>query len=290
MWHEISAVVAAHDAERVEDALSARGALAVTLAGAADEPLFEPAPGDTPLWQATRVTGLFDAGADFEALAQELSVELRLTYGHWQHRVVEDEAWERTWMERFKPIRCGARLWVVPSHHAIPHQAQVALRLDPGLAFGTGTHPTTALCLEAVDTLVEPGARVLDYGCGSGVLAIAALLLGAASALAIDIDPQALLASQDNAQRNDVAGGLETSLPRDMAGRDFDLVLANILAGPLVQLAPMLCAAARPGAKLVLSGILERQIDAVDAAYRDAFVMYAPMTRDGWACLTGTRR
>lgn len=290
MWHEISAVVAAHNADSVGDALSERGALAVTLADAADEPIFEPAPGDTPLWQATRVTGLFDAAADFESLAQSLSAEVGLEYGHWRHRVIQDQAWERTWMERFKPIQCGTRLWVVPSHHEVPQAADVVLRLDPGLAFGTGSHPTTALCLQAIDALVEPGWRVLDYGCGSGVLAIAALRLGASSALAIDIDPQALLASEDNALRNEVADGLQTSTPRDVAGLEFDLVLANILAGPLVQLAPMLTAAARPGAKLVLSGILESQIDAVDAAYKDAFAMSEPMLHDGWACLVGARR
>ena len=290
MWHEISAVVAAHSADSVGDALSERGALAVTLADAADQPIFEPAPGDTPLWQATCVTGLFNAEADFESLAQSLSAGLGLENGHWRHRVIQDRAWERTWMERFKPIKCGTRLWVVPSHHEVPDEADVVLRLDPGLAFGTGSHPTTALCLKAIDSLVQPGWRVLDYGCGSGVLAIAALKFGAESALAIDIDAQALLASEDNARRNEVAKGLETSIPKDVANLDFDLVLANILAGPLVQLAPMLTAAARPGAKLVLSGILESQIDMVDAAYKDGFVMSEPMLQDGWACLVGARR
>ena len=183
----------------------------------------------------------------------------------------------------------GDRLWVVPSHHDIPAEASVALRLDPGLAFGTGTHPTTRLCLEAIDRLAQPASRVLDYGCGSGVLAIAALKLGAASALAIDIDPQALQATNENAARNDVADQIQTSMPHDLGDARFDLVLANILAGPLQQLAPSLSNAAEPGATLVLSGILATQVEAVEAAYRDTFTMSAPITHEGWACLVGVR-
>ena len=289
VWQQIAAVVAADSAERLGDALSERGALAVTLEDAADEPLYEPPIGTTPLWQATRVTALFDAGADFEAITLDVGNELNLGAAAWRITPLADQTWERVWMDRFEPMQFGARLWICPSHREVTEADAIVIKLDPGLAFGTGTHPTTALCLEALEGMTLNDVDVLDYGCGSGVLAIAALKLGAASARAVDIDPQAIVATQNNAADNDVVDQITAAQPRSVEPASADVVMANILAGPLVELAPTLAAAARPGAQLVLSGILRTQAAEVSAAYAADFDMQAPVVREEWVSISGRR-
>jgi ribosomal protein L11 methyltransferase len=188
-------------------------------------------------------------------------------------------------------MRFGRRLWICPSAHPIPDEAQAPILLDPGLAFGTGSHPTTALCLEAIDAIHPEGCDVIDYGCGSGVLGIAALVLGARRCWALDIDPQALVATRDNAQRNQVAERLEvTGDPATLPGAGADLVVANILAGPLLALLPRLAGLVKEGGVLVLSGVLASQAGALRDAYAAHFEMASPRQRDDWVCLVGQRR
>ena len=197
----------------------------------------------------------------------------------------------RAWMDRFRPMRFGRRLWIVPGGMEIAHDpANVAIALDPGLAFGTGTHPTTALCLEWLDAQTAVAGCVVDYGCGSGVLGIAAALLGAARVLCVDNDPQALEATAANAARNAVAGRVHCVAPEAFAETGADVVLANILAGPLVALAPRLCGCVKAGGRIVLSGLLAEQVDEVAAAYRETCVVTGTALRDGWARLELSRR
>jgi len=276
--------------ERVEEILDRHGALAVTLTDAADEPVLEPAPGETPLWGQTRITGLFPLDADLDALTLDLLASLgveRLP----EHRIeaLADREWEREWLRDFRPMRFGQRLWVCPSGHEVADPAAVVVRLDPGLAFGTGTHPTTALCLAFLDSENLQGRRVLDYGCGSGVLAIAALLLGAASATGVDIDPQALIAANSNAAGNGVGSRLALRPGSADCGSGYDIVVANILAGPLVEMAPRLAACIAPGGRLALSGILTSQADAVQAAYETWIDFEPPRGSDDWVLLAGTK-
>jgi ribosomal protein L11 methyltransferase len=269
-----------------------QGALSVTFVDAADQPLFEPAPGTTPLWSATRITALFDADVDRGALKRGLAAQFgagvaaRLTA-----ETLADQDWERVWLEQFRPMRFGARLWVCPAGQVPPVDGEtVIIDLDPGLAFGTGTHPTTALCLEWLDRHPPERRAVLDYGCGSGILAIAALKLGAQTVWAVDIDEQALWSSGENAARNGVDARLKTALPQQLPDQTFDLLLANILANPLMALAPQLAARVRAGGELVLSGILKDQAAAVSAAYQRWFIMGEVVERDGWVRLHGVRK
>jgi ribosomal protein L11 methyltransferase len=254
-------------AAQVEAALAAAGALSVTLLDAADEPVLEPAPGEAPLWAQIRVTGLFDGAADADGLRATLDAALD-GGGALHIEPLQDQVWERAWLEHFRPMRFGRRLWVIPGGQTADlADGDVAVELDPGLAFGTGTHATTALCLDWLDSRDLAGRRVIDVGCGSGILAIAALKLGAAGAVAIDHDPQALLATRENAARNGVADRL-TILGADAPPPEpADVVVANILAGTLIELAPQIVAMVRPGGLLALSGILAEQASDVGAAY-----------------------
>lgn len=289
-WQQIFAVVAASVAERLADAMETHGALAVTLLDAADEPIYEPPLGTTPLWATTVVQGLYPNTVDFETLTGELSAELGLESSVWRVSTIADQPWERVWMERFVPIAFGDRLWICPTHRDVPPEARVVVRLDPGLAFGTGTHPTTAMCLQVLDGTEVSGLNVIDYGCGSGILAIAAIKLGAHHVRAVDIDGQALAATHDNAVRNDVAAHIETSAPGALADKPADMLLANILAGPLVQLAPTLAKLTKPGGLLVLSGVLATQQQSVEAAYRGAFELAPVRKKEDWICITGRKR
>ena len=284
------------NAEQAEAALALAGAVSVTLADAADAPVLEPAPGQTPLWAQVRVTGLFDAAPGVDGLRSTL-LSVLPSDGALRIEPLEDQVWERTWLEHFHPMRFG-RLWVIPGGQSADLAVgDVTVELDPGLAFGTGTHPTTALCLDWLGSLDLAGLRVIDVGCGSGILAIAALRLGAAHAAAIDHDPQALLATRENAARNGVAGRLTvlgTDAPPPAAA---DVVVANILAGTLVALAPRITAMVRPGGLLALSGVLAEQVEDVASAYASpggaaspgAIRLAPPVLRDGWALLHGTR-
>jgi len=281
--------IATADPAPFEDVLFELGALSVTLEDAADDPVLEPAPGETPLWPTRVVKALFEAATDRDAVSQALALALPVAPTP-RFEAIADKAWEREWLKDFKPMRFGRRLWVCPGGLPAGDPDAVRIELDPGLAFGTGTHPTTALCLEWLDGRHLQGQDVVDYGCGSGILAIAALKLGAARVLAIDIDPQALIATRDNAHRNRTEAGLVVSDDPGLGERCCDLLVANILAGPLVELAPRFAAAVRTGGELALSGILTAQAQAVTAAYQPWFDIALSATREGWALLDGRRR
>ncbi|BCX80673.1 ribosomal protein L11 methyltransferase [Methylomarinovum caldicuralii] len=286
-WRQLSFTLPQALADEVSDRLDLLGAQAVTFSEGGDEELFEPLPGETPLWQQTRATALFDPDTDTHAIADQLQAEFPQLQD-WLHETLADQPWERAWLEHFQPLNFG-RLWVCPSGQTPPDPDAVCLTLDPGLAFGTGTHPTTALCLEWLAEAPLAGKTVIDYGCGSGILAIAALLLGAERAVACDIDPQALSATYDNALKNRVADRLHCCDPERMPGEAADIVIANILAGPLVELAPRLTALTRSGGRLVLSGLLESQLPAVRQAYREHFDFDVPAVLEGWGRLHGLK-
>lgn len=277
------------DPAPAEAACLALGAMSVTLSDAADDPILEPLPGETPLWPSVRLQALFPAETDPASLAATLAAALRLPAGAVRAESLADKAWEREWLRDFGPMRFGRRLWVCPGGQPAPDPAAAMLELDPGLAFGTGTHATTAMCLEWLDAHPPLGGRVLDYGCGSGILGLAALRLGATRAWAVDLDPQALLATRENADRNGLTQRIEI-LPSEAALTGaYDLILANILAAPLVALAPKLGALSGPGGAIVLAGLLDAQADVVAAAYRPWFDIGLAAARDGWSVLAGRR-
>ncbi|MEA3303015.1 MAG: 50S ribosomal protein L11 methyltransferase, partial [Pseudomonadota bacterium] len=256
-WIQIHITAGKHDAPYVETLLEGVGALCVTLTDAGDEPQLEPAPGEEKLWSETIITGLFDAEIDQNRI--ERAVQKAAESQHIQLKIdteiLQDQTWERAWMENFHPMRFGQRLWVVPGEQRLPAEAQnaVALMLDPGLAFGTGTHPTTSLCLSWLDSIDLQAQSVIDYGCGSGILGIAALLLGAKSVTGIDHDPQALIASRQNAEQNGVMQQLTLLPAAEPVGKPCDILLANILASVLVELAPQLTGMVKPGGGIALS-------------------------------------
>lgn len=272
-------------AEALGDALTEVGAQAVTLIDGKDEPVLEPAPGAMPLWNDTQVIGLFTADTDVAATITQLQQAWPHALPTHQSEILEDKDWIHAWMDHFKPMHFGGDLWICPVEQQPPEPKAVNLLLDPGLAFGTGTHPTTDLCMQWLAAQPPKDLKILDYGCGSGVLAIAALLLGANSALGIDIDPQAITASSNNAKTNSVDSRLKLSLPGQTTPHPVDIILANILAGPLAELKDTLHAWAKPGTQLVLSGILEEQAEAVMAAYRDRYDFSNPITKEGWVRL-----
>ncbi len=299
-WMQLKARIAPEHAEPLEELLLAQGATAITLQDAHDDPVFEPERGTTPLWDETVLTGLYDDLEGIEAMLDRVRQAWAAEFPEEPCPEVEvellaDRDWEREWMDDFHPLRMGEKLWIVPSWHAPPEPDAVNLHLDPGLAFGTGTHPTTALCLAWLDGLSVSGElqglTVLDVGCGSGILAIAALKLGAQRATGTDIDPQALQASRDNAERNAVSeSDFRLCYPEQLEPGDFPLVVANILAGPLVELADEIAGRVAPGGLLALSGILEGQAEEVLEAYRgQGLVMDEPQVREGWVLLAGRR-
>ena len=292
--------IGAADPAPYEDALLGLGAASITLEDEGDDPVLEPLPGTTPLWPRVRIKALFDDSVDAVQILGQLRDELHQPLHEARFETLADRAWEREWLKDFKPMRFGQRLWICPGGQQPDpatlqsSAAPVLIELDPGLAFGTGTHPTTALCLEWLDSATVAGKRVIDYGCGSGILAIAAAKLGAASVHAIDIDPQALLATADNAARNGVAHLIASELTS--ASDDTsqiivgDILLANILAGPLESLAPAFARRLHPGGHLVLSGILRNQAEAVATRYAPWFDIAPVVLRDDWARLDGVRR
>jgi ribosomal protein L11 methyltransferase len=294
---ELALTLRAEQQPRVEEALDDLGALSITLRDAdAETPdeqaIFEPGVGELPLWPTITLDALFDAGTDRRGLAEALGELLPwLEPSQLSFREVADEDWERAWMDQFKPMLFGRRLWIYPWNIEPPTGEDiVVVRLDPGLAFGSGTHPTTALCLEWLDGLELAGRHVTDYGCGSGILAIAALKLGAAGATGVDNDPQALTASRDNAERNGVADRLAVFLPGDEPAAPADVFVANILAGPLGELAPTFAAACKPGAPFAISGILDGQQDELLARYAQWFDGLRVDAREDWVRISGRRR
>jgi ribosomal protein L11 methyltransferase len=295
-FQQLTLTLGAADPAPYEDALLEAGALSITLQDAGDDPVLEPAPGTTPLWPKVRLVALFDASIDREAVLAQLRAQLALPLAAATFETIADRAWEREWLKDFRPMRFGRRLWICPggqrpaADELARGDAPCLIELDPGLAFGTGTHPTTALCLEWLDGAALSGQRIIDYGCGSGVLAIAALKLGARSALGIDIDPQALLATRDNALRNGVEDRLHVQLAQQDPGPPADVLLANILAEPLEILAPTFARLLVPGGLLVLSGLLTGQAAAVASRYAAWFDIGPAIIRDDWARLDGVRR
>lgn len=290
-WNEISISVAKDATDRVEEALEKLGALAVTLLDDSDNPVLEPGPGLTPLWPTVRVRGLFDTDIAPERVLKALqNVDGVDRPERVEWRELADQDWERAWMERFSPMKFGSRLWIVPGGMNIPRSpGQIEIRLDPGLAFGTGTHATTALCLEWLDGQDATGCRVLDYGCGSGILGVAAAKMGASRVICVDNDPQALEATGDNAARNGVSSLIECLSPETYALQPVDIVLANILAAPLVALAPVLLGSLVPEGSLVLSGMLEDQTCDVLSAYEPYLTGVKTEPREGWARFEGIR-
>lgn len=296
-WLQITLATDREHATLLEAALENIGALAVTLGDAGDEPQLEPPPGATPLWGQVLVNALFEPDAasrqDAEALVASLTGHLAAPP---RYERIEDQAWEHTWRDDFAPTRFGERLWVCPrGERPVDEQLdQVIVELDPGLAFGTGHHATTALCLKWLDGAALTGTRLIDYGCGSGILAIAALKLGAAQALAVDHDPQALEATQANASENGVADRLRClaaeDMPPGLPEERADYLVANILAGPLIELAPRLAALVHPGGALALSGLLFDQVGSVTAAYAPWFDLEPPEIQEDWVLLAGRRR
>ncbi len=295
-WLQITLHTSPEHAEQYEDLLLAASCAAVTFLDGADQPIFEPDLGTTPLWQDTVITGLFAAEQDLEATRQQLQAGHEALFPgtpfpRMKTEILEDKDWEREWMDNYHPMRFGRRLWVCPSWREVPDPAAVNLMLDPGLAFGTGTHPTTALCLEWLDSQALDDCQVIDYGCGSGILGIAALLLGARQVIGVDIDPQALQATRENLRRNHLAEDrLQVYMPAQTPAIQADLLVANILAGPLVELAPTLAGLVRSGGRLALSGLLAEQADEINAAYGSWFKLDPAVERDGWIRISGVRR
>ena len=299
---ELSLRCSESEQPRYANALDDVGALAVTMLDADadtgnEQAILEPGVGETPLWHSIVLTALFDADADALLLLAALeSFDAGLDWSRASFRKVEDQDWERAWMDQYAPLQFGARTWIVPWNDEIPEAAEGAavVRLDPGLAFGSGTHPTTSLCLQWLDGLAADGlldgAEVLDYGCGSGILALAALKLGAARAVGIDNDPQALVASRDNAERNDVGDALSVHLPTAAPEASYPVVVANILATALDALAETLAARVAPGGRIALSGILDGQEEDLLRRYRPWFESLAVAREGDWVRIDGIRR
>lgn len=293
MWYQIAVGVEESVVEILSDIFIEWGAISVSFEDAGEQPLFEPAPGETPLWHHTRVIGLFESPVEESKLKERVTSQLHCRWSEWNSTLLEDQVWECAWLEHFQPMCFGNRLWVCPTSLEPPESADVCVRLDPGLAFGTGTHPTTALCLEWLESQALSGKVVMDYGCGSGLLAIAALALGAVSALGVDIDPQALTASLENAKKNHLSSTqFVLAYPEDsiLTGQQVDILIANILSGPLIQLSSRIISFLKPGGKCALSGILENQVEEVEQAYKSEVIFLPPVYREGWVLLTGTRR
>ncbi len=291
-WWQLSIECAQQEIEATEDILLSLGALSLTLGDTQDEPIYEPPPGETPFWSHTTITGLFEQTRSMEDLYDDLVQRLP------PHQIssirkyqLADQQWERAFLDQFEPIHFGRNLWICPSWREPPDKNACNIILDPGIAFGTGSHPTTALCLEFLAQHPPHGKSVLDFGCGSGILAIAAFKLGASSVRCTDIDPQALEATTSNAQRNHIdADELPVSLPQNMDDSQVEYLLANILSGPLVELEPQLADLTAPGGQLVLSGILPQQAQQVTQAYSRHFELDPVTTRDGWCRVTGRKK
>jgi ribosomal protein L11 methyltransferase len=290
-WIEAQLTVAGSQAPQVESLMASLGALSITLTDNADVPVLEPGVGETPLWPDVVVTGLFDSNIDrdqlYAALSRAPGVGKTPQVGI---SVLGDRDWEQASLEDLEPMLFGSGFWVVPGAHEAPAHAETVLRLDPGLAFGSGTHPTTGLCLQWVAAAELKGLAVTDFGCGSGILGIAAALKGAASVLCIDNDPQALLATMENGARNGVESGLSVCGPGPLENTGSDVILANILAGTLIELAPDLCAALKPEGIMVLSGILQEQSDDVESAYRPWLEEIQVVSHEGWVMISGKRK
>ncbi len=297
-WIQLKVEVLPDQIEVIEDSMLLEGAQAVTLQDGADQPILEPELGTMPVWDKTIVIGLFDAEINGEALLANMQELFAcdpkmqgIQFPNHKLELVEDKDWERAWMDNFHPMPFGDRLWVCPSWKDPEDKDAVNLMLDPGLAFGTGTHPTTAHCLRFLDQNVEGNELVVDYGCGSGILGIAALLLGSDRMLGVDNDPQALIATRQNAERNGIsADKYDVVLPENTHKVEADIMVANILAGPLISLAENIAKLTKTGGKLALSGLLSHQAEEVRQAYEPWFNMDGMEQQDDWIILTGVKK
>ena len=291
-WIQAHLIVSKEQTSLAELVFENMGAVSITLGDARDEPVLETLPDEIRLWSLVKVTALFEFSSSIsdmirqdinQAFNRDINQQLAI-------EILQDQDWERAWLEFFKPMKFGNKLWICPTGHSISQQDAVVIELDPGLAFGTGTHPTTALCLEWLDQQSLTNSSIIDYGCGSGILAIAALKLGAHHATGIDYDPQALKASYDNAEKNRVTENLSLFDTNQPPPDQADILIANILAGVLIELAPQLTNLVKANGQIVLSGILSAQADAVLAAYSNEFSMLPVIEREGWVRLEGSKK
>jgi len=276
----------------VENAMEENGSLSITLQDAKDDPVLEPLPGEAPLWTELIITALFDSDANLDSLSEEFKKnKQKWDIDSYHIETLEDQDWERVWMKDFHPMKFGHNLWIYPSNYEIPDDDSIKIHLDPGLAFGTGTHPTTALCLEWLDQHPPKELKVTDYGCGSGILAIAAIKLGASSVSAIDIDPQGLIATQENMKRNNIpVEKIACYLPNEYTVEKSDLVIANILSGPLIELYPLLSSLTYSKGMLVLSGILAKQKDQIIETYSSSFTDFEVKILDNWVRISAIKQ
>ncbi len=291
-WQQLQLRTSAAHSETLEQLLLEFGAVAISFVDAEDQPLFQIEPGSTVIWDATILVALFESDKDLSHCLASLSTNpaidnrLDLTI-----EILEDQDWERAWMDEFHAMQYGPALWICPSWQTPPDPKAINIMLDPGLAFGSGTHATTSLCLEWLSAEELRDKTVVDYGSGSGVLAIGAALLGAERVIAVDNDPQAITATLDNSQRNNISRQtLSAHLPQDTPAIHSDILIANILAGPLLTLAPTLKQLLKPSGSIVLSGILEEQVAMVLEVYEPLFTMQAHQIKEGWVRLTGTNK
>lgn len=290
-WWQFSLNCQASELEQVEELMLRLGALSISLSDAGDEPIYEPLPGDNPVWQESIVAATFDGASDHESLYRQLTGELpdHLVSGV-RLKTLQEQDWDQAYKQHFKPLQCAPELWIVPSWSEPPDPDATNIQLDPGLAFGTGSHPTTALCLAWLGANNINYRHVIDYGCGSGILAITAIKLGAQLAVAVDIDAQALTACKSNMQVNGISSKqIQVVSPGELEASATDLLIANILAGPLVELAPRFAELVRPGGQILLSGILDTQVEEIQSAYRPCFKLDPASYRDEWVCISGNR-
>ncbi len=289
-WLQLSVVTNETTAHKLSEIFNSLGAVSVTYTDAEDQPVYEPDPGETRIWSKTRVVALFEPDADLELIKSLITLNLANSFlDDWKFETLEDQIWERTWMQFYQPMKFGKRLWVCPTGQEVSDPGTICLTLDPGLAFGTGTHPTTALCLEWLSDSDLTGKSVIDFGCGSGILAIAAVLLGAEHAYAVDIDPQALTATRDNAKKNHIEKKISCFLPNQFSETKADIVLANILAKPLIELCPLISNMVNPTGKLILSGILLEQAESIEATYSRYLDIKPPVTMEEWCRIDGCK-
>ena len=292
-WWQLTVQCTKQELAFTEEQLLQLGALSISISDACDEPLYEPLPGEQPLWSHSVITGLFDQSQTLEQLYDGLVQVLpEHQVASIKKQLLEDQQWERVFLETYTPIAFGKNIWVCPSWYQPPHPEAINIILDPGIAFGTGSHPTTALCLEYLDEHPPQNQSVMDYGCGSGILAIAAVKLGASRISCIDIDPQALEATRLNFERNHIdAETTSIELPDlDKPPQVVDYLMANILSGPLIQLEPLFTQMTHPGSVLLLSGILDEQVDTIMKTYSQHFELDPVMIKDQWCRVSGIRK
>jgi len=291
-WHQLSLITDPTTAPDLADFFSNLGAVSVTYMDAEDQPVFEPAPGETKIWNRTKVIALFELTIEPALIKSLVFAQFKKhLLQDWFQEVLQDQIWERAWMEYFHPIKFADRLWICPTGQERREPGTVCMTLDPGLAFGTGTHPTTGLCLEWLAAHDINDKTIIDYGCGSGILAVAALLLGAKEVHCIDIDPQALEATQNNAEKNNLRQNIHLYLPEQFSAFQADVVLANILAQPLIVLSAQIAGLVTTHGCLILSGILNEQAEAVAKAYRqNGLHIDPPVSQEDWCRLDGLKQ